>query len=132
MKKLLLWMVFLAFCPFVWAQSFQITQNSYQKVSVSFTSGSLSAESVSFPEGDFSAISMPDYISSYVPGAPQLPQLCKLLQIPVCDSVVATVVDAQYQDYDAIMADTMRCNTVRWSKSIKSVSVRIEVCNSTS
>ncbi|MDD6184193.1 MAG: C25 family cysteine peptidase [Bacteroidales bacterium] len=101
MKKLLLWMVFLAFCPFVWAQSFQITQNSYQKVSVSFTSGSLSVESVSLPEGDFSAISMPDYISSYVPGAPQLPQLCKLLQIPVCDSVVATVVNAQYQDYDA-------------------------------
>ena len=32
----------------------------------------------------------------------------------------------------AIMADTIRSNTVRWSKSIKSVSVRIEVCNSTS
>ena len=101
MKKLLLWMVFLTLCPFVWAQSFQITQNSYQKVSISFTTGALSVENVSMPEGDFSAIALPDYGSSYVVGAPQLPQLCKLLQIPVCDSVVATVLNAQYQDYDA-------------------------------
>ena len=101
MKKLLLWMVFLAICPFVGAQSFQISQNSYQKVSISFTTGSLSVENVSVPEGDFSAISLPDYGSSYVPGAPQLPQMCKLLQIPVCESVVATVTNAQYRDFDA-------------------------------
>ena len=101
MKKLLLWMAFLAICPFVWAQSFQISQNSYQKVSVSFTTGALSVENISVPEGDFSLISLPDYGPSYVPGAPQLPQLCKLLQIPVCESVVATVVDAQYRDFDA-------------------------------
>ena len=101
MKKLLLWLAFWAFCPFVWAQSFQISQNSYQKVSISFTTGALSVENVSVPEGDFSAIALPDYGSSYVPGAPQLPQFCKLLQVPVCDSVVATVVNAQYRDYDA-------------------------------
>ena len=101
MKKILLWMVFLAICPLVWAQSFQISQNSYQKVSISFTTGTLSVENVSVPEGDFSAISLPDYGSSYVPGAPQLPQLSKLLQIPVCESVVATVVNSQYRDYDA-------------------------------
>ncbi|MBR4646743.1 MAG: T9SS type A sorting domain-containing protein [Bacteroidales bacterium] len=101
MKKFLLWMVFLTICPFVWAQSFQISQNSYQKVSVSFTPGTLSVENISVPEGDFTMISLPDYGSSYVPGAPQLPQLCKLLQTPVCDSVVATVVNAQYRDFDA-------------------------------
>ena len=101
MKKLLLWMVFLTVCPFVWAQSFQISQNSYQKVSISFTTGSLSVENISVPEGDFSVISLPDYGSSYVPGAPQLPQMCKMLQIPVCESVVATVVNAQYRDFDA-------------------------------
>ena len=92
----------MAVCPFVWAQSFQITQNSYQKVSISFTTGALSVENVSVPEGEFSAISLPDYGSSYVPGAPQLPQFCKLLQVPVCESVVATVVNAQYRDYDAV------------------------------
>ncbi len=101
MKKFLLWMVFLTVCPFVWAQSFQISQNSYQKVSISFTTGALSVDHISVPEGDFTAISLPDYGYSYVPGAPQLPQLCKLLQVPVCESIVATVVDAQYRDYDA-------------------------------
>ncbi len=94
-------MVFLTVCPFVWAQSFQISQNSYQKVSISFTTGALSVDHISVPEGDFTAISLPDYGYSYVPGAPQLPQLCKLLQVPVCESIVATVVDAQYRDYDA-------------------------------
>ena len=92
----------MAVCPFVWAQSFQISQNSYQKVSISFTTGALSVENVSVPEGDFSTISLPDYGSSYVPGAPQLPQLCKLLQVPICDSIVATVVNALYRDYDAV------------------------------
>ena len=101
MKKILLWMVFLTVCPLVWAQSFQISQNSYQKVSISFTTGTLSVENISVPEGEFAVVSLPDYGSSYVPGAPQLPQLCKLIQTPVCDSVVATVVDAQYRDYDA-------------------------------
>ena len=52
MKKFLLWMVFLTICPFVWAQSFQISQNSYQKVSVSFTPGTLSVENISVPEGE--------------------------------------------------------------------------------
>ena len=102
MRRFFLWVAFLAVCPLVWAQSFQITQNSYQKVSISFTTGALSVENVSVPEGEFSAISLPDYGSSYVPGAPQLPQFCKLLQVPVCESVVATVVNAQYRDYDAV------------------------------
>ena len=101
MKKLLLWVVFLTVCPFVWAQSFQISQNSFQKVSISFTTGALSVENVSVPEGDFTMISLPDYGNSYVPGAPQLPQMCKMLQVPVCESIVATVVNAQYRDYDA-------------------------------
>lgn len=101
MKKLLLFVAVLGFCQMVFAQSYQITQNSYQKVSVSFQTGELSVEDVSLPQGDFSMISMEGYGSSYAPGLPQLPQLTKLLQIPVCDSVVATVTNAQYTDYDA-------------------------------
>ena len=36
MKKLFLWVVLLTFCPFVWAQNLQVTQNTYQKVAISF------------------------------------------------------------------------------------------------
>ena len=101
MKKCLLWLVAVAVCQFAVAQNIQINQNSYQKVSISFETGSLSVSDISVPEGDFSVISLPDYGFSYSPGTPQLPQLAKMLQIPVCESVVATVTNAQYTDYDA-------------------------------
>ena len=101
MKKCLLWLVAVAVCQFAVAQNIQINQNSYQKVSISFETGSLSVSDISVPEGDFSVISLPDYGFSYSPGTPQLPQLAKMLQIPVCESVVATVTNAQYTEYDA-------------------------------
>ena len=101
MKKLLLWVALLGFCQFILAQNIQITQNSYQKVAVSFETGELSVEDITVPAGTFSMISLPGYGSSYNPGTPELPQLTKLMQIPVCDSVVTTVVNAQYTEYDA-------------------------------
>ncbi|MCR4858803.1 MAG: fibronectin type III domain-containing protein [Bacteroidales bacterium] len=58
-------------------------------------------DELSRAEGDFSVISINGYIPSENPGAPQLPVLCKMLQTPVCDSVIATVINAQYTEYDA-------------------------------
>ncbi len=101
MKKIVVWIALLGICQSVWAQNLHITQNSYQKIAVTFTTGKLSADEISVPEGDFSLISLPGCGSSYRPGTPQLPQLTKMLQIPVCDSVVVTVLNAQYTDYDA-------------------------------
>ena len=101
MKKMLLWVALLGFCQFVLAQNIQITQNSYQEVAVSFETGELSVEDITLPEGTFSMISLPGYGSSYAPGTPEVPQLTKLMQIPVCDSVVVTVLNAQYTEYDA-------------------------------
>ena len=98
---MLLWVALLGFCQFVLAQNIQITQNSYQKVAVSFETGELSVEDITLPQGTFSMISLPGYGSSYNPGTPEVPQLTKLMQIPVCDSVVATVINAQYTEYDA-------------------------------
>ena len=101
MKKLLLWVAFLAFCPLIWAQNLQISQNSYQKVAFSLENGSISVDVISLAEGDFTLLSLPDCFPSNNPGAPQLPVWSKLLQVPVCDSVVAHVTGAQYTDYDA-------------------------------
>ena len=98
---MLLWVALLGFCQFVLAQNIQITQNSYQKVAVSFETGELSVEDITLPQGTFSMISLPGYGFSYAPGTPEVPQLTKLMQIPVCDSVVATVINAQYTEYDA-------------------------------
>ena len=82
------------------AQNLQVTKNTYDKVAITFTTDSLYVENVSVPEGVFSTITMQGYDVSNNPGAPQLPLLTKLLQIPVCDSVVVNIVNAEYKEYD--------------------------------
>lgn len=101
MKKLFFLMTIICLSQMIFGQNYRLNQNTYQKVSITFTPGELTVQDISIPEGDFTLVSLPDYGNSYVPGTPQLPQMCKMLQIPVCESVVATVVNAQYRDYDA-------------------------------
>jgi hypothetical protein len=101
MKKLLFLLSVVAITGMSYAQTIDIRQNTYQKVSLSITPGTLSASEIVLPEGVFSVVSMREYVESYNPGAPQLPQLSRLLQIPVCDSVIATVTNSQYTEYDA-------------------------------
>ena len=101
MKKFLIFLMCLSLYSFAFAQSVRVTQNSFQKVAVSIAPGTLSAEDVTLPEGVFSTIALKDYGPSNNPGAPELPVLVKFLQIPVCESVVATVTNAQYTEYDA-------------------------------
>ncbi|MBP5663849.1 MAG: fibronectin type III domain-containing protein, partial [Bacteroidales bacterium] len=101
MRKILLGILLFCSCSFVFAQNLKVKQNTYDKVSISFAADSILVEDVSVSEGTFAKISMDGYGFSYNPGAPQLPQLTKLLQIPVCDSVVATVVNVDFEEYDA-------------------------------
>ena len=101
MRKFLFLFAVVSICVSAFAQNIQITQNTYQKVSVTFSPGSLTVDNLSLPEGDFSIVSMPDYGSSYQPGSPMLPVLTKMMQIPVCDSVMINIVDADFAEYDA-------------------------------
>ena len=91
----------LSLCSFVFAQNITVKQNSFQKVALSIATENVSVEDISVPAGNFSQVSMEGYVPSNNPGAPQLPVLIKFLQIPVCESVVATVTNAQYTEYDA-------------------------------
>ena len=101
MKKHILWLLILCICPFAFAQNIQISENSYEKVSVTFNTGALSVKDITLPQGSFSLISMDSYGIPDNPGAPMLPLLAKFIQTPVCDSVIATIVDAKYTDYSA-------------------------------
>ena len=101
MKRLLLWALLFCACPVLFAQNVRVTQNSYKKVAISFASENLEVGEVKVSQGVFSLVNIEDYGKSNNPGAPQLPQLTKLLQVPVCDSVVVKVVDATYKEYDA-------------------------------
>ena len=101
MKKLFLLLAVIGLSQVFFGQNYRLNLNSYQKVSVSFMPGTLSVEDISIPEGDFTQISLPGYGSSYVPGSPQLPQLSRMLETPVCDSVIVNVMNAEYVDYPA-------------------------------
>ena len=101
MKRTFILLLFLNICALVFAQNIKIKQSNYEKVAVSVGTDSLLVEEISVAEGVFSQITMAGYDASNNPGAPQLPLLSKLLQIPVCDSVIATVTNAQYTEYNA-------------------------------
>lgn len=101
MKKIIYLVLFLSICASLFAQSLYISENSYEKVSITFESGALSVNEISAGGMPFSQIFMQEYDVSNNPGAPQLPVLAKMLQIPVCDSVIATVVSAEYEEYEA-------------------------------
>ena len=101
MKKLFVFLMCLSLCSFVFAQNITVKQNSFQKVALSIATENLSVEEISVPNGDFSLVSMEGYVPSNNPGAPQLPVLVRFLQIPVCESVEATVTNAQYTEYSA-------------------------------
>lgn len=101
MKKLFLLLAVIGLSQLVFGQNYRLNQNSYQKVSVSFMPGTLSVQDISIPEGEFTQISLSGYGSSYEPGAPQLPQFSRMLETPVCDSVIVHVVNAEYVDYPA-------------------------------
>ncbi|MBQ3733074.1 MAG: fibronectin type III domain-containing protein, partial [Bacteroidales bacterium] len=101
MKNLYILGLFVCLCPFLMAQNLQVTRNTHEKVEITFTTDSVSVENLSIPEGNFSLLSMQGYDVSNNPGEPQLPLLAKLLQIPVCDSVVVTIVDAKFTEYPA-------------------------------
>ncbi len=83
------------------AQHFQITRNDYEQVNISFAASDVVAKNVKTTSGTFAALSMEDYELSSQVGKPQLPMMVKLLEIPVCDSVIAIVKNAQYVEVEA-------------------------------
>lgn len=102
MKKFILMTLMLTMVVFTtMAQHYNVRGNNYSKVEVSFTSAPLQVQKMITPEGTFSRISMEDYNPSVKVGNPELPVMVKLLEIPLCDSVIATVTNVEYQDYDA-------------------------------
>ena len=83
------------------AQPCHITRNDYEQVNLSFTAPQITSSVVKTPQGFFTQISMDEFYPSVIVGQPQLPVMVQLLEIPVCDSVIATVKNAQYVEMDA-------------------------------
>ena len=102
MKKILLIScVMLCGLLSVMAQHYSVRNSNYSKVELSFSTAPIQVQKVITTEGVYTRISMEDYLPSTVVGEPELPTMVQLLEVPICDSIVATVVNAQYQEYDA-------------------------------
>lgn len=83
------------------AQHYTVKHSDFNTVSISFKSDMIQVENVKTTHGYFSQIFMADYQNSTTVGCPQLPMMTKLIEIPLCDSVVATISNAQYDEFDA-------------------------------
>lgn len=83
------------------AQSYQVTENSYQRIGITITPSKLQALNIKTTQGNFARIMMDECTPSRQIGEPELPVMVKLLEIPLCDSLILSVSNAQYEEYEA-------------------------------
>lgn len=100
-KSFILFGMLLLFVFGASAQHYTVKQNGYSKVEISFTPGKITPRTVKEADGIYTQITMEDYSLSTREGCPQLPVMSRLIEIPVCDSVVAHVTHSEYDEYDA-------------------------------
>ena len=102
MKKLLVsFFIMLAVISLAKAQHYNVKHSDFNRVSISFKSDIIQVKDVKTTQGYFSQLSMADYQNSNTVGCPQLPMMTRLIEIPLCDSVIATISNAQYDEFDA-------------------------------
>lgn len=83
------------------AQHYRVNSSDFNQVNVSFSAGEIQSSLVKTANGNFSQLFMEDYLPSRQVGMPELPVMTKLVEIPLCDSVIATVSNARYVEVDA-------------------------------
>ena len=83
------------------AQYCRVNASDYQQVNISFSAGEIQFTVIKTNQGNFSRITMDDYMPSTMVGMPELPEMNQLVEIPLCDSVIATVSNARYIEVDA-------------------------------
>lgn len=82
-------------------QNYNLLENSKEKIRISFTTSTISTINVKTDQGFFSRIQMNDYQNSVEAGNPELPEMVKLIEIPICDQVNIQVIPGAYTDYQA-------------------------------
>ncbi|MBR4136611.1 MAG: T9SS type A sorting domain-containing protein [Bacteroidales bacterium] len=101
MKKSILTFVLLSIFAFMTAQDYTITHNSLQQLSIEFNVPKLQTSVAKSATDSYTLLSMDGYTASTEVGCPALPELTKLIEIPLCDQVNVQIVSADYEEYDA-------------------------------
>jgi hypothetical protein len=82
-------------------KNYNVLENSNQQIRITFTTSEITSINVKTDLGNFSRIQMNDYLSSSEVGNPELPEMVKLLEIPICNALQMEVIPGNYTDYDA-------------------------------
>ena len=88
MKKILFFSILLISVLFINAQNFTIRQNTMSKLSIEFSTPKLQSSVVKAGDARYTSLSMDGYDNSTKVGCPSLPELTKLIEIPLCDEVL--------------------------------------------
>lgn len=86
---------------FLSAQSYTIRQNTMSKIVIEFTTPKLQSSVVKAGDARYTSLTMDGYDNSTKVGFPSLPELTKLIEIPLCDEIHVNIVSADYEEYDA-------------------------------
>ncbi len=86
---------------FLSAQNYTIRQNTMSKLSIEFNTPKLQSSVVKAGDARYATLTMDGYDNSTKVGFPSLPELTKLIEIPLCDEVNVHIVSAEYEEYDA-------------------------------
>jgi hypothetical protein len=104
MKKLTFAFCAIMMFVFVHAQeNYKINENTYKKISISFTFGDLEVRDIQNDEGIFSRVFMEGCCGSKIIGEPELPVSVNILEIPIFANYIINIYEKDYVIHDAKM-----------------------------
>ena len=86
---------------FLSAQNYTLRQNTISNLSIEFSTPQLQSSVVKAGDTLYTFLTMDGYGNSTKVGFPSLPELTKLIEIPLCDEVNVHIMSADYEEYDA-------------------------------
>ncbi|MBO7629097.1 MAG: T9SS type A sorting domain-containing protein [Bacteroidales bacterium] len=101
MKKLLSFSILMVSVLFLSAQNYTLRQNTISNLSIEFSTPQLQSSVVKAGDTLYTSLTMDGYGNSTKVGFPSLPELTKLIEIPLCDEVNVHIMSAEYEEYDA-------------------------------
>ena len=101
MKKLLSFSILMVSVLFLSAQNYTLRQNTISNLSIEFSTLQLQSSVVKAGDTLYTSLTMDGYGNSTKVGFPSLPELTKLIEIPLCDEVNVHIMSAEYEEYDA-------------------------------
>ncbi len=79
----------------------KITHSGFDKISITLNASQIQASTVNTLKGTFSKIGMNGFVPCGNEGMPELPAFVATLEIPVCQNVIISVTEQQWQEMDA-------------------------------